>query len=450
MLINLDKFSRKRGTLALGGVTTPIVRRWTHNTGIFEEASNPECIVFDGCQSFIADHYEKYGIGVWSYKSCFSSKTRVKTFPVSLTSPISDYWDTAEGEDSFSRWGRITTPSQFNGIVIAPEVYDIPTAKKAHLVNKLESRLPTIRPDIDMFVFIYELLEMLPGLISGLFAFAKSIELDPDGSIFASTYELSLEGLIAYIRRLLDDRGWLKMSWQEISKKHIEYSFVLRPLIMEVRQLHSALFDWRNRVKKLMAGESKVHDLTTSVTYELDPGTEYQYWNLSITIDGYEDICLAIDTDVRCKLAATLKYRYSFPEGIDSLLGELGVALTATGIMPNMSSAWELVPFSFVLDWILNTGSIIKSLDAQTGWDVNTVIVDACVTLRQQSVSSAFHDSSRSKTGAFGDAQADYVESDIFVRWAGEEALDVLSWWIKPPSLVAVLLGASLVGVLTS
>lgn len=48
----------------------------------------------------------------------------------------------------------------------------------------------------------------------------------------------------------------------------------------------------------------------------------------------------------------------------DSRMQSLVTGLENIGLMPNPSSLWDLVPYSFVIDWFVNVGDTLKDIDA--------------------------------------------------------------------------------------
>jgi hypothetical protein len=87
--------------------------------------------------------------------------------------------------------------------------------------------------------------------------------------------------------------------------------------------------------------------------------------------------------------------------------------------------------------------SLVLTRDAN---DVETTIVDFCLNLHEEETSFLVLDENEPNlSGTFSDE----LKRVIHARWVGEDAFDQLSWQIKLPSFAAVLLGASLIGVLT-
>lgn len=69
---------------------------------------------------------------------------------------------------------------------------------------------------------------------------------------------------------------------------------------------------------------------------------------------------------------ARLEYKYTVYFRIS---GRLTSAAGQTGLLNPLAIAWELVPFSFVVDWFLPIGDVLNSLDATAGLS----FVEGCV-----------------------------------------------------------------------
>jgi hypothetical protein len=98
-----------------------------------------------------------------------------------------------------------------------------------------------------------------------------------------------------------------------------------------------------------------------------------------------------------------------------------------------------MIPFSFVVDWVLNTDKWFEALhlDELGSWDVRVDIIDTCVTYKVKRDTSF-------RNNRLGPRNWDRNER-LFYRWVGEDAWNALDWDLKIPSFMQFLLGASLV-----
>lgn len=113
-----------------------------------------------------------------------------------------------------------------------------------------------------------------------------------------------------------------------------------KPLLSDVYGAAEALNgrrpgDWRVTVK--------------AVKKRTDVGT------FSITTTGASTTTLVVERSVMCRLDA-------LPANANK------IALSSLGVTNPLSVAWELVPFSFLVDWAFPLGSYLESLDALLGY----------------------------------------------------------------------------------
>lgn len=125
-------------------------------------------------------------------------------------------------------------------------------------------------------------------------------------------------------------------------KKWLELQYGWKPLLSDVFGACDALTkrpksDWIVTAK----ASSKASGLVVKVFDQFDAGTVTCSWNHSVLV--------RIDV---------------LPEN------ELAIALSSSGITNPLLVGWELVPFSFVVDWFLPIGGWLEGLDALLGYQV--------------------------------------------------------------------------------
>lgn len=400
------------------------------------------------------DVYQKFGIGVWPYKPVRSVKIQYKTYAVPVSGYISPYWGySAGGYTGFTRYYDLSWTAAWAGsldgyvIPVDEEHIPIPTSAKQWLSSRLEDRLPSLRPDIDLFVFLIELADFKDLLKGAIHVFRDTIGSNETILQILKRYgDDFLTGLKQVAS--LDGVDIAKLAAKELSEHHLMWAFAIRPFIDEVTKIWDALFEWRSRIEKIKAGLGKIHDLHTSITYDVDvPDVIVPCYLTGTDPSGQWDSPLQYG---KCehRLGATVKYRYVMPAPVLQALDDISLYLTSSGLNPNLDSLWELVPFSFVLDWVFNTDRLLQKHGGILSRDPNDVqveIVDFVVSLKEETVSELVPGPNAHPAVA-DVARYDYQKRNLFARWTGEEAFDCLSWWFTPPSFMQVLLGASLVG----
>jgi hypothetical protein len=85
--------------------------------------------------------------------------------------------------------------------------------------------------------------------------------------------------------------------------------------------------------------------------------TSKAYYETGTRPDGQFDSDWVCDGSARVQIEARIKSRF-----LDNLAG--------SGVLNPLSVAWEVVPFSFVVDWFVPVGSVLESLTATAGLEL--------------------------------------------------------------------------------
>lgn len=361
---------------------------------------------------FIAEHRLKYmrdvpkpfGTGVWQYQPCYKRDVVLLETPVGFDHPC----DGTDGH--FHPHGIYPVLTEYN---LRPPVtasvvnVDIPVEARNRMIGRIEARLPSLRPGVDLVVFLTEL------------------------------------GDIANTLEFLSEKSAALMA----ASAHLTYNFGVAPLLPDITGVARQCVSLSRGMKSLRQGIGKVHDFSTTFSWDDDLIVK-DYGMHRYTYQCGAEPCLNVYTyeTGQHTLTAYIKYRYSWPEALSSIEQKLAVMLTKAGLFPNIDTVWEKIPFSFVLDWIFNTKQLFKSfcLD-QLGFDIITDIVDAC--LVHKSIRTMRWDWYHRVGGHNGTAGL-YTDT-IMERWCGDQVFNTLSWWFKLPSFMQLSLGAALVGMLT-
>lgn len=142
---------------------------------------------------------------------------------------------------------------------------------------------------------------------------------------------------------------------KELANQRLAYSFGLKPLINDI-----------SSIAKILAQDSsdeQTFDIvaTASRSYKSLDSRSFNYGAKGRSI-------LSTTSDVTCKY----KMRVKIPSTATRNAALLGLTNTA-------ELAWELIPFSFVLDWFLPVGNYLASLDSLLGleivWCTKTTVV---------------------------------------------------------------------------
>lgn len=121
-----------------------------------------------------------------------------------------------------------------------------------------------------------------------------------------------------------------------LADARLVYSFALAPTYDDVRTIVDRARAFRNRYSQSLLSEQTIH------------GKHEQL--IPSTLEGsFTETNLTVRSKLRVKLHA------------DSLLTIL--PLRAAGLLPNLSTLWEVIPFSFVADWVFPIGTALEFAD---------------------------------------------------------------------------------------
>lgn len=129
-----------------------------------------------------------------------------------------------------------------------------------------------------------------------------------------------------------------------LEKKWIEYCFGLAPLVADLQGLCDSLADGLNNGVTLYAKASAHDSETYSREYKDPEGTGYLY---------HDELEL-------CSVRLKARYRI-YSSNLEKV--------SRYGFFNAPALAWELIPFSFVVDWAIGVGDWLTRLDALTGVD---------------------------------------------------------------------------------
>lgn len=169
----------------------------------------------------------------------------------------------------------------------------------------------------------------------------------PDGSRVTSSPS-PFEGIpsnAAYAKRLLAQsrryrRQFGRRGSTKASNAWLEYQYALMPLIYDI---YGAL----ELLKNGLRDTHLLFSVTRTISASVDPG-KFAYCSYRKTMGG------------SVKQSARAVYTGQLVPGLLSAAAELGLLNPALVI-------WELVPFSFVIDWILPIGRVLESATAPMG-----------------------------------------------------------------------------------
>lgn len=134
----------------------------------------------------------------------------------------------------------------------------------------------------------------------------------------------------------------------EIADAYLEYVYGFKPLMQDIYAL-TELAKSYGKKPLLLNGKG------SSERYGAP--SDLHFSNISADCDEYWENCV-YRSNTRTTIWAKLSDKYSFTRTLNQL-----------GLLNPVSLAWELVPYSFVVDWLLPIGPVLSAMSAPAGLD---------------------------------------------------------------------------------
>jgi hypothetical protein len=384
---------------------------WSDNNGTY----GPFDFMSESSVDYIADIDKPYGSGVWPYSPMQRGVIKMQRYPRSLRS--SRVASCCHGGTGPGYWWNGTYISP---LIDVPEIdwdtgsvdedslfFEIPPHWWQRLSGRFEGRLPSLKGDSPgYFVSVVEFADILRT-----FNFLKA-----------------------------------KSFLSKVSEGFLSHSFGVKPVIRDMQGLVPAIADHKEHVVDLAEQANIVRSLKASFyepiddTYTVERGCPYG-------CSGDPPGCgfpayLAVRKTTRAYVNVCAKYRYHLPEYMYECVADLISTLGHYGMIPTAENLWDLIPFSFVLEWVVNVEKIFNRYkNFVNPHDPQIEIIDLCVSEGFETkylYTSSLH--------MFDPIYAIDAEVNIkhFCRTVGSHALYTRIPWVKWPSFMQVALGAAL------
>jgi len=269
------------------------------------------------------------------------------------------------------------------------------------LSHAWESIKPSIEPKLDILVMLAEIDE-LPKLALSL---REKLAVLFTGDSTTRTIARLVDGLKA-VKRKKGKGGLFKAIVDEgltsVSGEWLEYNFALAPTVADLMGILNSIFTFRKELEDLIKGAGKPQKISKSFTTTDEWAPKEIFHNECARYphcyatnkcpyhsDGDFKTCTGqryqklYPGGVTTRIGMTVYYRYSLPDYIVGLEGSIRALCSSLGLRPGLGTIWELIPFSFVIDWLLPIGSILERAKADP-CPVKTEILDICFSKREE------------------------------------------------------------------
>lgn len=179
---------------------------------------------------------------------------------------------------------------------------------------------PTLKSNLDLFVFIAELGDIKELLNPVLKSWYKSIH----------------------------------SPFQAMAEQHLSYAFGWKPLVDDIGKILVKMLDFTYNVEQYIKNQNK-WIVRRYGEKDFVPSSQDDWEDQG----GYLYKCVNYDT-ITIHRNAKLVFKYSLPN-FDFQRDKIKALLDVLGLCNGWSSLWELTPFSFIFDWIIDIGGFLSS-----------------------------------------------------------------------------------------
>jgi hypothetical protein len=262
-----------------------------------------------------------------------------------------------------------------------------------------------MKSDMDLLVFLAEL-DDLPKLYKSLKEkWEKLVAPLPDKVVDAGKVLAEIDPIEGLKFQVTRNSGTLADNW-------LEYNFALLPLVSDLAKIVKAVFRFSKHWRRLTRNAGKL--LKVRAGYREPPGeaeTIYLYqestcsflgdhleWCPYKLMDGNEDPGLRLGYQIYIRdevrtpvtVSMTVLYQYELPADWYSLGAKCDAFISGLGVKPSLGTLWELIPFSFLVDYIYPIGSVLNRLKVDPA-AVKTRVLDVCVSVKNARAGALYY-----------------------------------------------------------
>lgn len=178
---------------------------------------------------------------------------------------------------------------------------------------------------------------------------------------------------------------------KQLSKLYLSYSFGWRPLFSDLVSFLQTVTGFVTRYKELVQRAGRPQQSYWGTWVAGSDSLESVYYTNG-TGDGPTDGWIGYNRGrfrLRCireasqgiRFHATVRYRYAIPPELLEAGGKAKAWLDVLGVSGNPAILWNAIPFSFIVDWVVNVSKYLDRLRVDN-IHFKTEILDFCTSAR--------------------------------------------------------------------
>jgi hypothetical protein len=233
------------------------------------------------------------------------------------------------------------------------------------------------------------------------------------------------------------------------SRTNLFAQFALLPTISDVKEILDRINNLEKRIQQLIREANKVQTrhYTCPILDRITLPADIVRANVAYSADqpgwGMRE---ETRWSTEPRYHATMRFTYD-ASALQGALGYLRARLNAFGVDRLLSSYWEAVPYSFIVDWFINVGDVLASLEDYLITPLPIVILDFVHSIKYKITTRLIHNQGQLGTSHVKVSGILLMERSVtrYIRRAEAPSLyQRLS--LRLPNLNQTLLGGSLAG----
>jgi len=231
--------------------------------------------------------------------------------------------------------------------------------------------------------------------------------------------ELSeLKGLVKTVKNAMQDAA--RRNPKRFADPLLAWEFGVKPFISDIQNIHSALLGYHQVIARLKAQGQQPTRIRTNRKLELLGFTEFTHTPPGIASAASRSV-YSTDIDAPVAHAWWVSDVIFDLRAVSNMKLTLYAATRTFGFSNPAKVAWNLVPFSFVIDWLIPVSKLLNALDLAQGI-IPSKVVRTTTHVKAYRRISQFHSIFRSPSSTIvilDDFPNGTKEEFIYRRWLG-------------------------------
>jgi len=183
-----------------------------------------------------------------------------------------------------------------------------------------------------------------------------------------------------------------------LSKTYLNYSFAWAPLVSDIAKMYKLVRQFDKRLAQLQdrANKPQTRHFSIDLATDVDESKRVKNWSLDVALDVSVSDNVAPYNPNWCYLVrrsrdlvpsvyrATCRFYYKLPDISGERL-RLRAWLDAFGVRPDPSIIWNAIPFSFIVDWIIDVGGWLRRF-SHDNLGLEIVVEDFCSSQKRETI----------------------------------------------------------------